>query len=189
MNYLDLPFISKVKKNQKLFGEKVIEIAKLLNVDPGYLMIVMNNESGLDSTAKNPTSSASGLIQFMDATAKALNTTTAELRAMANYDQLDYVYKYLKVYKNQLKSVADVYLAIFFPVALYKSDSYEFPSWVVKANKIFDINKDGKLFKSEFKKYVMDKYSKYLPKQTGTNLPIYTALFIISALFLWKYIK
>lgn len=189
MTYLELPFISKVKNNQKEFGEKVIDIAKKLNTDPRFLMVVMNNESGLDSTAKNPTSSATGLIQFMEATAKELGTTTAQLRVMKNYEQLDYVYKYLNVYKNKLASAADVYLAIFYPLALFKTDSFEFPSWVVKANKIFDTNKDGKLTKLEFKNYVNNKYSKYLTPQSNNNLPLIGILFIATTFFLYKYLK
>ena len=90
---------------------------------------------------------------------------------MSNIDQLDYVYKYLNVYKNKLNSVADVYLAIFYPLALFKTDEYQFPKWVVDANKIFDINKDGILTKAEFKNYVFNKYSKYLPAQDITTTP------------------
>lgn len=189
MTYLDLPFINKVKKNQKEFGNKVIDIAAKLNTDPRFLMIVMNNESGLDSTAKNPNSSATGLIQFMEPTAKGLGTTTADLRTMENVKQLDYVYKYLKVYKSKLVSAADVYLAIFFPLALYKSNTWEFPTWVVKANKIFDTNKDAKLSVQEFKDYVNNKYSKYLTPQNNNNIPLIGILFIATTFILYKYLK
>lgn len=163
MDYTLLPFIEKVKTNQKAFGNKVIDIASKLDTIPHNLMVVMNNESGLRADIKNPTSSASGLIQFMEATAKGLGTTTAELRKMSNVAQLDYVYKYLKPFAGKLKSASDVYLSIFYPLALYKDDNWEFPEWAVKANKIFDINKDGHLTKKEFRTYVNNKYAKYLP--------------------------
>jgi len=170
MDYKLLPFIEKVKTNQKKFGEKVIDISNKLDTVPHYLMIVMNNESGLRADIKNPTSSASGLIQFMEATAKGLGTTTADLRTMSNVKQLDYVYKYLKPYAKKFKDVSDVYLAVFFPLALYKDEDYKFPSWAVKANPIFDLNKDGILTKAEFRNYVNKKYAKYLPKSNEIEL-------------------
>ena len=46
LDYTQLPFISKVTENQQAFGEKVIAIAKTLNISPNWIMIVMNNESG-----------------------------------------------------------------------------------------------------------------------------------------------
>lgn len=160
-----LPFINKVTVNQQAFGDKVISIAEKLDTLPEYLMIVMNNESGLNSSIKNPTSTATGLIQFMEPTAKGLGTTTAALAAMTNVDQLDYVYKYLKVYQSKFYEVSDVYLAVFFPQALYESDDWNFPLWAVRANKIFDVNKDGILTKKEFKNYVNVKYASYIPTQ------------------------
>lgn len=170
LDYSQLPFIDKVKQNQKAFGNKVIAISDKLDIHPDSLMVVMNNESGLRSDIKNPTSSASGLIQFMETTAKALGTTTADLRKMSNVEQLDYVYKYMKPYAGMMHDVSDVYLSIFYPYALFQKDNWEFPQWAVKANPIFDINKDGTLTKGEFRKYVHNKYDKYLKKSnTGSQ--------------------
>lgn len=163
MDYKKLPFIEKVKVNQEAFGKKVIEVSASLKIAPEWLMVVMNNESGLQSWIKNPTSSASGLIQFMEATAKGLGTTTAELRAMSNVKQMDYVQRYMQPYASKIKDVSDVYLAIFFPAALFKPDSFVFPTWASNANKIFDLNKDTVLTKPEFRNYVNNKYSKYVP--------------------------
>ena len=94
MNYQNLIFINKVKSNIAAFGNKVILIAQMLGINPNWIMFVMNNESGLNHTIKNPNGSATGLIQFTEATAKNLSITTAELKAMSNVQQLDYVYKY-----------------------------------------------------------------------------------------------
>lgn len=163
IDWKTLPFISKVKQNQEAFGKEVVVISDRLGILPHWLMVVMNNESGLNSKAKNPTSSATGLIQFMAATAKGLGTTTTALYNMSNVEQLKYVEKYLKTYADKINDVSDTYLAVFFPLALYKPERYEFPQWAVKANPIFDINKDGRLTKSEFRAYVNNKYSKYLP--------------------------
>lgn len=162
-----LPFINKVPENRQAFGEKVISISDQLGFMPEWLMIVMNNESGEDSTAHNPYSSATGLIQFMESTAADLGTSTAALAAMTNIDQLDYVKKYFTKYGyyHHVNDVSDCYLAVFFPSALFKGEDYIFPKWASDANPVFDLNKDGQLTKAEFRKYVNDKYSAYLPDQ------------------------
>lgn len=167
LTYKDLPFINKVKNNQQEFGEKVISISDELNISPNWLMIVINNESAgtFSPSIKNPTSTATGLIQFMEATAKSLGTSTSQLASMTNVQQLDYVKKYLSRYASKIKSAADMYLAVFFPKALWQSDSYVFPQWATKANPIFDINKDKILTKAEFNQYVQKKYAPYLKNE------------------------
>lgn len=202
--FTDLPFISKVAESREEFGNKVISIAQDLGVLPHWLMIVMNNESGLNPAAKNPTSSASGLIQFMEPTAVQLGTTTAQLRAMTGVQQLDFVKKYFTAYgyHKKISSVADTYLAIFFPLALYKPDDYVFPKWASDANPIFDLNKDGTLTKEEFKNYVNNKYAAYIPKEDEEALArkkkVKTAVIItivvviviaVAAWFIYKYKK
>lgn len=161
-DYLNLPFINKVKENVSQFGNKVIDIANDLGWNAKWLMIVMNNESGLNHLAQNPTSSAFGLIQFMKDTLKSMGYTKEEVKKMSNVQQLDLVKKYLLPYKDKVTSVADAYLAVFYPLALFKPDNWKFPDWAVKANKIFDVDKDGELTKAEFKKYVNNKYSQYV---------------------------
>jgi len=165
-----LPFIFKYKGDQEAFGKKVISISEKLDILPESLMIVMNNESGVNPQAKNPTSTATGLIQFMEATAKGMGTTTQALYTMDGVSQLDYVYKYLDVYKSKMNDTADVYLAVFYPQALFEKGEWQFPLWAVKANPIFDINKDGKLTKAEFKEYVNKKYAAYIPAQKVEEL-------------------
>lgn len=160
-----LPYIYLVKENQTLFGKKVIEISYKLNILPQELMCVMYNETAgtMSSHIKNPTSSATGLIQFMAETAGGLGTSTAALAAMSNVDQLDYVYQYLLKYKGKMKDVSDIYLAVFFPAALYQSsEQWRFPQWAVDANPIFDINHDHTLTKAEFRQYVNNKFAAVL---------------------------
>ena len=172
MRYSDLPFIDKVTENQQLFGDKVISIADAMGILPHWLMVVMNNESGLNSHIKNPISTATGLIQFMEATAHDLGTTTTALALMSNVDQLDYVKKYFIKYgyNSKINNVAETYLAVFFPLALSKNDDYVFPKWATDANKVFDTNKDSVLTKGEFVAYVNNKYAAYIPKIAADNL-------------------
>jgi hypothetical protein len=76
-------------------------------------------ESGFDPAATNAVSGATGLIQFMPKTASTLGTTTDALRAMSATDQLEYVRKY---FKDRKLAPRDVYPAIFYPIAIGKSD-------------------------------------------------------------------
>lgn len=159
-----LLFEDKVKTNKAAFVTKVEEISRKLLIEPDWLMAVMYKESGLNEKAVNPNGGATGLIQFMPATARSLGTTTEALRAMTNVQQLDYVYKYYKPYITKLNSYPDLYLATFFPIALGKSDDWVLQSGslsartIARANPAIDLNKDDKITVGEFKQYCYNKF-------------------------------
>lgn len=99
-------------------------------------------------------SGATGLIQFMPATAKQLGTTTAALAKMRAEDQLNYVWKYFAPYKGKLKSLSDLYMAILWPKAIGKPET--FVLWekgamptTYRQNAGLDTNKDGGIIKAE----------------------------------------
>ena len=152
-----------VKNNREDFLIKVQKIAYELGIDANWLMFVMYFESRLWEQAVNPISNATGLIQFMPRTAIALGTTVQALIRMSNIQQLDYVLKYLKPHKGKMKSWIDVYLAVFYPVAIGKPESWRITSDIVaKQNPIFDLNKDLDIEISEIKtalrKHIPAKY-------------------------------
>ncbi|MDR0667627.1 MAG: transglycosylase SLT domain-containing protein [Prevotellaceae bacterium] len=139
------------------FTAKVRTIAGQLGVEPDWLMGVMWVESRLRAAARNATTGATGLIQFMPATAAALGTTTDALRTMDAVAQLDYVLKYLKPYTGRMKSFYDTYFAVFFPAAIGKPDDWTLSAAGLSAAKIaaansgFDVNRDGALTVGEIK--------------------------------------
>jgi hypothetical protein len=154
---LDLAWSAKVSA---LFTTKVAKMATDLGCQsaeaPDWFMACMAWETGEKFTpdVKNPGSSATGLIQFMDATAKGMGTTTAALAKLTAEQQLDYVYKYFLPYKNRLKNLGDIYMAIIWPAGIGKSDDWVM--WVKEerekiylANKGLDVNKDGKITRGE----------------------------------------
>lgn len=115
------------------FRDRVRWLADDLGMSPNHVMAVMAFETGRRFTpdVKNPNSSATGLIQFMNATATSLGTTTAELAAMTAEDQLNYVWKYFSrtiKARGPLRSLGDVYAAVLNPVGIGKPD--DFPYWV-----------------------------------------------------------
>lgn len=152
-----------VKTNKAEFLAKVENICAQLRINPDWLMLVMYAESRINEKAVNPNGGATGLIQFMPATAIALGTTTAALKAMSNVQQLDWVLKYFQPYAGRIKSVHDLYLVTFFPVALGKADNWVMQTTrlsakvIAKANPGVDLNKDLHITVGEFKAYV-DKF-------------------------------
>ena len=151
-----------VKQNKDAFLAKVADISAKLGISPDWLMIVMKMESGINHQAVNPNGGATGLIQFMPATAAGLGTSTAALKSMSNVDQLEYVYKYFKPYAGRLFSVTDLYTVTFFPVALGKPDSWVLqtatlhPDTIARANPVIDLNKNQEITMGEFKQYVLN---------------------------------
>lgn len=155
--------INLVKENVNAFSQKVIEIAGKLGVKPNWLMQVMKQESSLNHRAVNKLTKATGLIQFMPSTAKALGTTTEALLAMSNVEQMDYVYKYLAPYANRMKDFDDLYLTILFPVAIGRPDNYVLETkslsaeLIAKMNPIYDLNGDKKVTVGEIRTALLKK--------------------------------
>jgi len=138
------------------FLKKVKDIAKRLNCDYRDLLGVMNSESGIDASAKNPNGSATGLIQFIESTARSLGTTTAALRRMSPIKQLDYVEKCLMNAKSAAGfssshrlSAGELYALIFLPARANREVLTTRGENYYAANKGLDKNKDGKITKSE----------------------------------------
>jgi hypothetical protein len=161
----------KVSENRTAFLSTVAILCRDLDIEPDWLMAVMNSESGLNHRAVNANGGATGLIQFMPATAVSLGTTTDALKAMSNVEQLEYVRKYLWPYRYKIKSYADLYMSIFFPVALGKAEN-----WIIKtsklpaekiasANKIFDLDGNGILTVSE----VREAFLRRVPEAVRTR--------------------
>ena len=99
------------------FRVKVREIGDRLSIDPNWLMAVMGFETGytFSPAARNPGSTATGLIQFLEASAREVGTSTAQLARMTAVRQLDYVEAYYKPYSGRIRNLGDAYLAVLWP--------------------------------------------------------------------------
>jgi hypothetical protein len=141
------------------FIAKCISISNTLGIKVNWLIAVMWKESKINHKAVNPTSNATGLIQFMPNTAKGLGTSVAELFKMDVLKQLDFVLKYFQPYKGKMKSFEDVYLAVFFPLAIGKDDDWIFKTSTLSAELIGRQNRvinGGKpINKIAFRKYLL----------------------------------
>lgn len=125
------------------YAEDIVRVAKNLDIDPAWLANVINFESvGGKPDAYNATSGASGLIQFMPGkgrSADRLGYTTEQIRAMSGKEQMPLVEAYFRMVlrdnrRERLASQEDVYMAVFYPVAIGLPD-YRFPPLVVEQNR------------------------------------------------------
>jgi hypothetical protein len=170
MNNKAIIFLDLIKENKTAFINELESVAKRLNIDPNWILAVMYKESRLNPQAVNKTGGATGLIQFMPNTAKGLGTSTADLYNMTNVEQLKYVEKYFKPYKDKIKSYLDLYLVTFFPVALSKPNDWYFETKNLSKEKIGiqnkGINGGNPINKIAFKNYLLKnidpKYLQYL---------------------------
>lgn len=161
-------FEEKYKGSDKAaFLVEVNKVAGRLGVNPDWLMGVFWKESGLNPAAVNGSSGATGLLQFMPATATSLGTSTAAFKTMSGKGQLAYVEKYLRPYMGRMRSFEEVYMAVFFPAAIGKSDDYVLQtsrlpaSLVAGQNPAVDLNRDKQITVAEFREYCFKGFSAF----------------------------
>jgi len=119
----------------------------------------MASESSFNPAARNglPGQTATGLLQFIESTARSMSTTTEAIRRMSPVEQLRLVEKYLTPFRGRLESLADVYLAVFrgFIVGggdatvIAPLDNSNKEGRVYSLNRWLDSNGDGKITKGE----------------------------------------
>jgi hypothetical protein len=144
------------------FNKKLDKVASALGVKSSDLLAVMKQESGVNPSAQNGTSGATGLIQFMPDTARRLGTTTAELRQMSGVEQLDYVYKYYKMTGVGNGTLGDLFMAVFMPKYIGYDDDFVlgqrgasgFSGKVYAQNRGLDRNRDGEITVADVKQSV-----------------------------------
>jgi len=169
-----LIFENKIPSNKVAFVRKVEEISKKLDIDPNWLMAVIDLETGGTFSSSTTNSiGCVGLIQFCrdksGVTYKTIGTKKyqlSDLKAMNNLQQLDVVYNYLESKKGKMTSFIDVYLAVLFPAAMRKPDNFVLESdgltraEIASQNPLFDTNKDNKITVKEVK----EKFIARLPQ-------------------------
>lgn len=123
--------LSKVDKNS------LNNISSRLKLNPKSLFSLIKFESKWNPHIKNPYSSARGLIQFTDKTAKSLgyiNSLDLVAKNPTIKSQLEGpVYQYLRPY-SPFPTDQSLFLAVFYPKARYWPKFKAFPEFVQKVN-------------------------------------------------------
>lgn len=113
------------------------DVAAQVGTTPAILYRLIDFESAWDPAAKNPNSSARGLIQFIDGTAEWLGyQDSADLvnKHPTIEDQLrGPVSEYLGRY-GPYDSEYKLFMAVFYPAARTWPPDQQFPEWVTAAN-------------------------------------------------------
>lgn len=118
--------------------ETLLEISSALGVDPGWLYSLIDFESKWDPLARNPISSARGLIQFTDTTTKRMFGFADADNLVAEYpDRISQlrgpVYKYLSVYAPY-PTQQSLTMAVFYPAYRNVPPDTVFPDTVLNNN-------------------------------------------------------
>lgn len=118
------------------------------------LLACMAFETGrtFSPSVRNAATDATGVLQFMPATARGLGTTVDALAAMTAEQQLPYVARYFAPMAHRLANLGDVYMAILYPPGIGQDDA-----WVAfhpgsreyLLNRGLDIDHDGAVTRGE----------------------------------------
>lgn len=148
----------------------IVEALKMPASGCHDLMACMAWESGetfSPSIVNGAGSGATGLIQFMPATARGMGITVEQLSLLTAEQQLDYVYKYFLPYKGRLKNLGDLYMAILWPAAIGKPDNHvlwtrDARPTTYRQNIGLDVDKNGAITRGECIVKVNQKLTKGL---------------------------
>lgn len=137
------------------FISGVNQLAQKWDIDAGDLLGLMQSESNLNPQARNP-SGATGLIQFMPETARAMGTSTDAIYRLNRTQQLGLVDRYFQMSKLPKGATAgQLYATVFLPAYNRKADNFVVarangandagkvnPKWYSQ-NAGLDVNRDG----------------------------------------------
>jgi len=149
------------------FSAKCESVAGYLGCNVNDLLAMMYSESGLQTTARNKSSNAIGLIQFMPSTLRANGYSTEQVASMSAIQQLDVVADiFMKAKKmagygaNEKISGGTLYAINWLP-AYAKNDTI-----ATRGGKYYssglDMNKDGSVTKADLEQRLQKKYNEML---------------------------
>nr|WP_284078613.1 hypothetical protein [Acinetobacter nosocomialis] len=139
------------KKFTSKKAKTILRVAKEIGVNPNDLAAVISFETGgtFSPSVKNPNSSATGLIQFMEGSGgtkgKYYGMSRKKFSSLSFDEQMEYVEKYFKdrgFKSSRKRDVADLYTAV-------TGYGYKKGSKAYELNKVWDSNGDGYIAKGE----------------------------------------
>ena len=139
------------------FLEQVHQMCIQLNAHAMALLSIMHHETAgtFNPKIRNKYSGATGLIQFLPATARALGTSTNELKSMRQRQQLEYVERYFQQRQEEgadLSNPDALATAVFYPRANGDTNHViaRRGSRTYRLNRQVDRNRDGILHAGEY---------------------------------------
>lgn len=153
------------------FSAKVEQVAANINCNPNDLLAMMYSESGINPHRVGY-NGATGLIQFLPGTARGLGTSTAALKNMSAIQQMDYVEKFFMKNKkmfynsNAKLDAGTMYALCFLPAYAKRETLCSRGSGYYRSNSGVDMNKDGKITKTDLAQRVAKKYNEMYKQYT-----------------------
>jgi peptidoglycan hydrolase-like protein with peptidoglycan-binding domain len=160
--------VAKVRGIERLTVAELAELdaaAKAIGIPVDWLAAVISFETGgkFSTSVKNAAGSgATGLIQFMPDTAKELLKTPTREEAIRQTERMSFgeqlrrmVVPYFGWYRGRLRSLNDVYLAVFYPAFIDRRDDDIVAekdgrnAAVYRQNAVFDKQKRGYITKAD----------------------------------------
>jgi hypothetical protein len=139
-----LPDVPGLNEMAPSFLRAFVDAARSVNVDADRLAVLVSHESRFLPSIQNSETRATGLIQFMPSTARALGTTVDALKRMSATEQLPYVAAFFAPYHGRL-APRDVIIAAL-GTGVGKPDDtivFEEGSTGYRQNPGLDTNHDG----------------------------------------------
>ena len=145
----DAPFITGVNA-----------LAQKWNIDAGDLLGMMHAESGIQANIQNSIG-ATGLIQFMPSTARAMGTNVNAIKQLSRAQQLPLVDQYFTMNRLPRGATAgQLYASVFWPAALRRPSDHVIASAgsrVYSQNAGLDVNRDGSITVGDLTERVSQK--------------------------------
>ena len=143
------------------FVKEVERVSSKYGFSSGALIGLMQSESGVNPQARNNNGGATGLIQFMPATARALGTSTDALYRMNRAQQMRYVDAFFSPYASGLRgaSAGKLYAYVFLPGRAGRQSGVltENPENYYTHNRGLDMNRDGRITISDLDRRIAGK--------------------------------
>ena len=148
------------------FLESLEEMCGRLDMHCMGLLSVMDFETGgtFSPGIRNPRSTATGLIQFLERTANGLGTSTRDLANMTQTEQLEFVKRY---FQNQQRyhpdldysDPAQIALTVFYPARASNPEQAIFGrgSSGYRSNRELDKNRDGRITGIEYSERALNR--------------------------------
>lgn len=135
------------------FARRLVAVARSVGAHPFDLANLISFESAgtFHSAVKNPSTGATGLIQFLGSTAKQLlgapskEAALQQMASMSNVDQLDYVERFLRTWSRKfgpLDRPPKLFMAVFMPAAIPQPETRKFIRMKHASGKPFVSNPD-----------------------------------------------